>query len=77
MWSRLDHYIDPTYTSGIIVPVACLNVLQLFWASIHLHVLRMPTKQNKTIVALSIQERMRMNTQNMYQPWHPWTYHKV
>ena len=28
MWSRLDHYIDPTYTSGIIVPVACLNVLQ-------------------------------------------------
>ena len=30
MWSRLDHYIDPTYTSGIIVPVACLNVLLQF-----------------------------------------------
>ena len=26
-WSRLDHYIDPTYTSRIIVPVACFNVL--------------------------------------------------
>ena len=29
-----DHYIDPTYTSGIIVPVACLNVLQSFEESL-------------------------------------------
>ena len=27
MWSRLDHYIDPTYTSRITVPVACWYIL--------------------------------------------------
>ena len=43
MRSRLDHYIDPTYTSGIIVPVACLNVLQ----SSELR-LRMPLKGEET-----------------------------
>ena len=30
LWSRLDHSIGPTYTSRIIAPVACLNVLQKF-----------------------------------------------
>ena len=31
LWSRLDHYIDPTYTSRIIVPVACWYTLYLFY----------------------------------------------